>query len=174
AAIRYLDTKGIARPNTPWLSPEFNNPLFLKTTSEALHAKGLTEFPRGLNGISQTMALYLDALSWRTGIQTANSATISNSIKKCVVQVASMMAMNGCDFIEVEDAIAIADESFKGRTAPEGKTWLQVLIETSLFRRDPPPYSECYDPFNPPSELVRFSFQRFQDHLMATSLLSKV
>lgn len=174
AAIRYLDTKGIARPNTPWLSPEFNNPLFLKTTSEALHAKGLTEFPRGLNGISQTMALYLDALSWRTGIQTANSATISNSIKKCVVQVASMMAMNGCDFIEVEDAIAIADESFKGRTAPEGKTWLQVLIETSLFRRDPPPYSECFDPFNPPSELVRFSFQRFQDHLMATSLLSKV
>ncbi len=174
AAIQYLDTKGIARPNTPWLSPEFSNPLFLKTASEALHARGLTEFPRGLNGISQTMALYLDALSWRTGIETANSDTISASIKKCVGLVANKMAMSGCDFIEIDDAIAFADESFKGRTAPEGKTWLQVLIETSLFRRDPPPYSEHVDPFNPPSELVRFSFQRFQDHLMATNLLSKV
>lgn len=174
AAIRYLDTKGIARPNTPWLSPEFSNPLFLKTASEALHAKGLTEFPRGLNGISQTMALYLDALSWRTGIETANSDTLSASIKKCVGLVANKMAMSGCDFIEIEDAIAFADESFKGRTAPEGKTWLQVLIETSLFRRDPPPYSEHVDPLNPPPELVRFSFQRFQDHLMATYLLSKV
>ncbi|MEL4339396.1 hypothetical protein AAEH92_01590 [Shewanella xiamenensis] len=174
AAIRYLDTKGIARPNTPWLSPEFSNPLFLKTASEALHAKGLTEFPRGLNGISQTMALYLDALSWRTGIETANSDILSASIKKCVGLVAKKMAMSGCDFIEIGDAIAFADESFKGWTAPEGKTWLQVLIETSLFRRDPPPYSEHVDPFNPPPELVRFSFQRFQDHLMATYLLSKV
>ncbi|PMJ60315.1 hypothetical protein [Vibrio splendidus] len=174
AAIRYLDTKGIARPNTPWLSPEFSNPLFLKTASEALHAKGLTEFPRGLNGISQTMALYLDALSWRTGIETANSDTLSASIKKCVGLVANKMAMSGCDFIEFEDAIAFADESFKGRSAPEGKTWLQVLIETSLFRRDPTPYSEHVDPFNPPPELVRFSFQRFQDHLMATYLVSRV
>lgn len=174
AAIRYLDTKGIARPNTPWLSPEFSNPLFLKTASEALHAKGLTEFPRGLNGISQTMALYLDALSWRTGIETANSDTISTSIKKCVGLVANKMAMSGCDFIEIEDATIFANESFKGRTAPEGKTWLQVLIEISLFRRDPPPYSEHVDPFNPPPELIRFSFQRFQDHLMATCLLSKV
>ncbi len=174
AAIRYLDTKSIARPNTPWLSPEFSNPLFLKTVSEALHAKGLTEFPRGLNGISQTMALYLNALSWRTGIGTANSDTISASIKKCVDLFANKMARSGCDFIEIEDATVFADESFKGRTAPEGKTWLQVLIETSLFRIDPPPYSESVDPFNPPSKLVRFSFQRFQDHLMATHLLSKV
>ena len=30
AAIRYLDHKGIARPNTPWLSIEFSNPTLLK------------------------------------------------------------------------------------------------------------------------------------------------
>ena len=54
------------------------------------------------------------------------------------------------------------DVPFKDRTPPEGKTWLEVLIQTSLFRRDPPPYSEEIDPFNPPSELIRFAFQRFQ------------
>ena len=174
AAIRYLDSKGIARPNTPWLSPEFSNPLFLKSASEALHAKGLMEFPRGLNGISQIMALYLDALSWRTGIEAVGPDTISTSIKKCTALIAEQMAKDGCDFVEIDKAIEFAESSFKARTPPEGKTWLQVLIETSLFRRDPPPYSAEIDPFNPPSELIRFSFQRFQDHLMATSLVSKV
>ncbi|PTO62414.1 ATP-binding protein [Vibrio splendidus] len=174
AAIQYLDAKGIARPNTPWLSPEFSNPLFLKSTSEALRAKGLTEFPRGLNGISKIMSLYLDALSWRTGVETTSSDGILTSIIKCVGLVANKMATDGCDFIEIGEAITFAEESFRGRTPPEGKTWMQVLIETSLFRRDPPPYSEDVDPFNPPSELVRFSFQRFQDHLMATYLVSKV
>jgi hypothetical protein len=174
SAIKYLDSKGIARPNTPWLSPEFSNPLFLKSASEALHAKGLTEFPRGLTGISQIMALYLDALSWRTGLETINPEAISKSIKMCVRLVADKMANDGCDFVEIEEAIEFAESSFKARTPPEGKTWLQVLIETSLFRRDPPPYSKDLDPFNPPSELIRFSFQRFQDHLMATSLISKV
>lgn len=174
AAIKYLDAKGISRSNTPWLSPEFSNPLFLKTVSEALHAKGLTEFPRGLNGISQTMALYLNALSWRTGIETVNPDTISAPIKDSVVKIANNMAMSGCDFIEIQEARALVNESFQGWTAPEGKTWLQVLIETNLFRRDPPPYVEHVDPFTPPSELVRFSFQRFQDHFMARSLLSKV
>ena len=174
AAIQYLDAKGVARPNTPWLSPEFSNPLFLKTASEALLAKGCTEFPRGLHGISQIMALYLDALSWRTGIKNENPDNISTSIKKCVNLIADEMATNGNDFVEIGDAETIAEGSFKGRTPPDGKTWLQVLIETSVFRRDPPPYSNHSDPFDPPSELVRFSFQRFQDHLMAKSLVSKV
>lgn len=174
AAIQYLDAKGVARPNTPWLSPEFSNPLFLKTASEALLAKGLSEFPRGLNGISQIMALYLDALSSRTGINTGNAKAISISIKTCVNLIADKMATNGDDFVEIGDAEVIAAASFKDRTPPDGKNWLQVLIETSVFRRDIPPYTKDIDPFDPPSELVRFSFQRFQDHLMARSLVSKV
>ncbi|MEM5527340.1 hypothetical protein WN093_00795 [Gammaproteobacteria bacterium AS21] len=174
AANRYLDNKGIARPNTPWLSPEFSNPLFLKSTSEALHAKGIKEFPRGLKGISQIMALYLDALSWRTGIETESSNTILRSIKQCIKTIANKMATDSCDYVELEQAIALTGECFKGRTPPEGKTWLDVLIQVSLFRRDPPPYSKDLDPFDTPPELVRFTFQRFQDHLMATALVEKI
>lgn len=174
AAIRYLDSKGIARPNTPWLSPEFSNPLFLKSVSEALHAKGRTEFPKGLHGISEVMALYLDALSWRTEANSANPEEIATSIKKLVRLVAEKMASDGCDFVEVSDATILAEESFKARTPPPGKTWLQVMAEASLFRLDPPPYQDDVDPFDPPPELVRFAFQRFQDHLTAMSLCAKV
>lgn len=174
AAINYLDKKGIARPNTPWLSPEFYNPLFLKTTSEALKAKDLNEFPRGLSGISSIMALYLDALSLRTGYESLHSEDISRPIKQCVLGFSKHMAKNACDYVELPEATNIAATSFIGRVAPAGKTWLEVLINTSLFRKDPPPFSQNIDPFKPPSELIRFSFQKFQDHLMAKALVEEI
>lgn len=174
AAKRYLDIKGIARPNTPWLSPEFRNPLFLKTVSESLQAKGETEFPRGLQGISKIMALYLDALSERTGVNFTDRDAIINSIKECIQLVADNMASEGRDFIELKDATNFAEKCFEGRRPPQGKTWLQVLIEVNLFRRDIQLYHDGTDDLNPPPELVRFTFQRFQDYLMAKSLVAKI
>lgn len=174
AAIQYLDNKGIARPNTPWLSPEFSNPLFLKSASEAIKSKGGTEFPRGLHGISELMALYLDALCWRTGASSTDPTQVSSSVKKLVQRFAGKMASEGCDFIEFDHATEIANACFDGMQPPSGKSWLQVLIETSLFRRDPPLFSDNIDPLSPPPDLVRFAFQRFQDHLMARSLVSSV
>ncbi|MXZ50555.1 MAG: ATP-binding protein [Rhodobacteraceae bacterium] len=174
AAISYLDKSGIARPNTAWLAPEFSNPLFLKCTSEALASKGESEFPRGLQGISEMMALYFDSLSWRVETGSANAVNFSKSIKCAVNKVAEEMARKGNDFLEEAEAEDLIDNYFSGRTPPEGKSWLQVLCETSLFRLDPPPFHEEFDPLNPPPERVRFTFQRFQDHLMAKVLTKQV
>lgn len=174
AAIQYLDKKGISRPNTPWLSPEFSNPLFLKSTSEALAAKGATEFPRGLHGVSQLMALYLDSFSTRMGVPTATSDEISRSLKRLVGAISLKMAEDGQDFLTVDQADEIIASFIGNRSAPEGTTWLEVFIQTNLFRRDPPPYNEDDNPLLPPAELVRFSFQRFQDYLMADALVNKV
>lgn len=174
AAIKYLDAKGIARPNIPLLSPEFSNPLFLKSVSEALKANGESQFPRGLHGVSQVLAYYLDALSYRTELGVSNSDDISDAIKRCLGSFAGKMASTGCDFVEFKDAVALADESFTGRTPPVGKFWLNILIETNILRRDPPPYFKEYDPFDPPRDIVRIAFQRFQDHLVAKSLVSQL
>lgn len=174
AAIQYLDNKGISRPNTPWLSPEFGNPLFLKSTSEALVKKGATEFPRGLHGISQLMALYLDGLTVRTGVHVLRAEDLSAPLKDCVRNIADKMATDGNDFVEISTARKLVQEHFGNCQPPAGRSWLDVFIGSNLFRRDPPPYSEELDPLNPPSELIRFSFQRFQDFLMADTLVEKV
>ena len=174
AAIRYLDHKGIARPNTPWLAPEFSNPLFLKTASEALFAKGESEFSTGLNGISEIMALYLKALCWRVETATENAENISSSLKTAVQEVAREMAKRGLDFLDETDATVLIDKCFSSRHPPVGKTWLQVLSEASLFRFDAAPFPDDFDPMNPPAERVRFTFQRFQDHLMAIALAKQI
>ena len=174
AAIRYLDYKGIARPNTPWLAPEFSNPLLLKCVSEALSAKGESEFPKGLRGISKIMSLYLDALCWRVETASVNADSISDTIKRTAQKIASRMAKKGSDFLTETDATRCVNTCFLGRAQPEGKTWLQVLCEASLFRIDVPPFPKDHNPMIPPPRRVRFAFQRFQDHLMAVALTKKV
>ena len=174
AAIQYLDNKGISRPNTPWLSPEFTNPLFLKSASEALLDKGETEFPRGLQGVSELMAIYLDGLASRTGVRSVRAEDISPSLKKYAQSIAATMAADGRDYVELNVANDLAQDHFGNRQAPEGRSWLDVFVQANLFRCDPPPYSDHIDPLEPPSELIRFSYQRFQDYLMADVLVEKV
>lgn len=174
AAIQYLDSKGIVRPNTPWLLPELSNPLFLKSASEALQNKKLKEFPRGLYGISKIMDFYLDALSWSTNIASANPSMIAHPIKECVRLMAEKMASKGCDFVNLEEAKSIAKECFSDITPPQGKSWLDVLVESSLFRFDVPPYRDNIHSLNQPPPLVRFAFQKFQEHFMAISLVKKI
>jgi len=81
------------------------------------------------------------------------------------------MANLGQDFLTVDHANEIITRILRNRTAPAGKTWLEVFIQTNIFRRDPPLPSEYVDPLTPASELVRFSFQRFQDFLIADALV---
>ncbi|WP_168012076.1 ATP-binding protein [Halomonas salinarum] len=174
AAEKYLDSKGIARPNTPWLSPEFRNPLFLKSTSEALKAKGEVEFPKGLHGISQLMSFYLDSLSMRSGLMSIDHDLFATAIKKAVQSIAGKMVETGEDFVEFSVADQIVNKEFSQLSKPANTTWLVVLTRSSVLRRDPPPFSEESDPLNPLQDRIRFAFQRFQDHLMAQAIVNQL
>ena len=46
AALKYLGNQGISMPSIPFFSPEFSNPLFLKTTCYVIKNMGLNEFPK--------------------------------------------------------------------------------------------------------------------------------
>lgn len=174
AAVSYLDAKGISRPNTPWLSPEFRNPLFLKSTSEALQAKGEIEFPKGLHGISQLMAFYLDSLSLRTGVDGIDHDLLATAIKRTVKVIAAKMVESGEDFVDLETADQITAANFSQLPNPRKATWLSVLTRSSIMRRDPPPFETEGDPLNPDQDRIRFAFQRFQDHLMAQTVVDQL
>ncbi|WP_239423868.1 NACHT domain-containing protein [Snodgrassella communis] len=174
AAKKYLDSKGIARPNTVWLSPEFQNPLFLKSICDALATKGSVEFPKGLNGISQLMAFYLDSLSIRTGLQNVDFDCLASTIKRTVCLLAERMVDTRQDFLELAEANRIIDKAFAAFPKPVDMTWLNVLIRTSVLRRDPPPVSDNLNPLKSPEDCIRFSFQRFQDYLMAQAVVDRL
>ena len=174
AAVKYLDDNGISRPNTPWLSPEFSNPLYLKVVSESIKSSGGSELPRGKQGILKLIALYIESLYTRIDAIELNQVDISNAIKLMFRKTAKKMIDCGYDYVKIDEAENIANDCFKKIKPPLGKSWLQVLIDSSVFRRDPPPNIENSDPLDQQQDLIRFAFQKFQDDLMAEYIASKI
>ena len=92
AAEVYMDRRGILRPATPWLSPEFTNPLFLRTTCVALERDGRNHYPTGLRGVKETLSFYLEATGRHLGTAYDGSSELVGPLKQAVVSNAKVMA----------------------------------------------------------------------------------
>lgn len=76
AARVYMDRRGILRPATPWLNPEFSNPLFLRTACLAMEREGRTTFPRGMRGTSEVLGFLLESTGRHLGTDYDGSDTL--------------------------------------------------------------------------------------------------
>lgn len=174
AARVYMDKRGIVRPATPWLNPEFSNPLFLRTTCLALQAEGRTAFPRGMRGTSEVLNFYLTSTGRHLGTSYDGSDVLVGPLRSAVLALATSMAGAMRDSVPRGDAHRIVEQAFEGLAPPAGKTWLETLRFRGLLRYDPDPSTDPKDPLAVPVDVVRFSFQRFGDHLVARALLDGV
>lgn len=174
AARIYLGRRGISQPNTPWLTAEFVNPLFLRSACLAIEREGLKFFPKGLVGTKQVFSFYTRSIARNLGVGRDGHDELIIPTNQALAAIAAEMATHRRDFVPLIDAIRIIGEKFHAFATPPGITWLDVLQRSGLFRLDPNPEGWNADPFAVPDDIVRFSFQRLQDHLMASGLLARV
>lgn len=176
AARVYMDRKGIARPSSPWLAEEFRNPLFLRSVCVALQREGKHEFPRGLVGIKKILALYLGSVARHLVPAYDGSDDLVIPTRTALSSIARAMAANRRDYLSREAADAIARATFASFVPPDNQTWLEAMQRSGLFRFDPDPelVVRTEDSLPESIDVVRFSFQRFQDQLMAEALLEGV
>lgn len=172
AAVVYMDRRGITRPASPWLPPEFVNPLFLRTTCVALQRQGKTQFPLGLRGSREMLRFYLDAAATTLGTIYDGSAELVAPLTRGLLDIAGAMADGRVDYIERRAAACLLDAAFASYQTPNGMGWLDLLRLRGLLRYDPPPYDEEAeaDPLDVQEDVLRFAFQRIQDQLVAKSL----
>lgn len=174
AARMYLGKRAISQPNTPWLAAEFVNPLFLRSACIALERENQKWFPRGLTGTKQVFSFYLRSIARNLGAGRDGSDDLVKPTNQALSVIATEMAAKRRDYVQHSDAIRIVAEKFHAFPAPSGTTWFEILQRNGLFRMDPDPRSRDADPFDAPEDIVRFSFQRLQDYLMASGLLGEV
>ena len=174
AARIYMDRRGITRPSTPWLAPEFVNPLFLRSTCLALRRDVKSEFPRGLTGTKQIFAFYLKSVARNLGVGRDGSDDLIPAVTGTLRAISKEIASNRKDYISRGAATKIASERFQAFSTPQDQSWLDVLLRNGLLRTDPDPEGMIDDPLTIADDVVRFSFQRFQDHLIADAMLSEV
>ena len=170
AARVFLDRRGIARPSTPWLAPEFINPLFLRSVCIALARDKRSEFPTGLNGTRKILSYYLDSIGRNIEAIEGSHVPLSSVVKLSIVAIANEMMTRREDYLNLSDTGRLIDDQFQSLRPKSETSWLLVFLSNGLVRRDPNPFVDD-DPLKDTEDVVRFSFQRFQDFLMGEALV---
>lgn len=171
AARVYLDRRGIARPSTPWLSPEFVNPLFLRSVCLSLQRDKRSEFPSGLTGTKKILEYYLESIGRDITEKEGSTVSLVSKLDRTMLDIAGKMLERRKDFLDLDicsDAIVARFRNINPKTEPD---WLSVFLNNGLLRKDPNPSNG--DDFAD-DDVVRFSFQRFQDFLMAEQALQDI
>lgn len=166
AANKYLDQRGIVRMAAPNLIPEFYNPLFLKTCCDFLEKDGRKELPRGLTGVTEIFGFYSEAV-----VRSIEARLKLDRRRNIVTQALTNLAAAFDDgyrgYTDVGAAIEIVDKLLP----PDGtveKSLLSQLESEGVVAIEPVQNDD-----GQLIETVRFTFERYSDHRIATLLLDR-
>jgi hypothetical protein len=167
AAKAYLDRRGIARPSSPHLAREFENPLFLRTCCTYLDAENLKQLPKGLDGISTIFDFYLSAVARKVelDLRLVPQRNIPRRALNAFLQACSEQGDTGA--LTVESTFELLEGIHPSGALTE-KSLFSAFLGEGVLTQD----VEWHE--GSPQEIIRFTFERFSDHLRAKHLLDQV
>ena len=164
AAKVYLDKRGMVRPGAPNLVPEFENPLFLKTCCDSLEKEGKIEFPKGLRGVTSIFEFYNEA-----AIQSMDKRMKLDPnleiVPKAITGFAQLLVTAGKAYAPKHEAVTLFESVLASGGSLE-KSLLTQLESEGLLTVEPLRQDD-----GSLAEMVRFTFERFSDHAIASRLL---
>ena len=164
AARVYLDKRGIVRPGAPNLVPEFENPLLLKTCCDSLQKQGRTEFPKGLRGVTSIFKFYNEAVA-RSLNRRMKLDPHQEIVPKAITDFAQLLVDAGKGYAPKHETITLFESVLSSGGSRE-KSLLAQLESEGLLTVEPVRQDD-----GSLAEMVRFTFERFSDHAIASRLL---
>ncbi|MBR7745155.1 ATP-binding protein [Undibacterium baiyunense] len=167
AAKAYLDIRGIARPSSPNLAREFENPLFLRTCCAYLDAENLKQLPKGLEGITAIFNFYLSAVVKKVE-RELKLIPQQKIARKALYEFLDACATHG-DFGSLSfDAATELFERFLDSGGRMDQSLLSAFLSEGVLTQE----IERYEGTN--VELIRFTFERLSDNLRAERLIAQI
>lgn len=163
AAQRYLDARGIVRMAAPNFSPEFENPLFLRTCCDALERRGEKELPRGLAGVSGVFDFYFGAVAEAITARMGLFPRL-RIVETALERLTEAMVEARSGYLPMAEAHALLEELHSSQNQTEQSLFFQLENEGVLTVEPVIDGSKMV-------ELVRFTFERLSDHRIAQALL---
>jgi hypothetical protein len=164
AARTFFDWFGIKRPSVPLLNPEFQNPLFLKLFCKGIKDAGLTEMPKGVQGVTQMFDFLLDAVNRKlSGPDQLDFDPTKRLVHDALQSVAERLAVAGTHFLSREDTAEAVNALLPNRTY-NNSLFARMLSEGLLTE-------ERVYTVDGIREGVRFAYERLQDNQIASYLL---
>ncbi|MFP9192765.1 NACHT domain-containing protein [Natrialbaceae archaeon A-CW1-1] len=164
AVRKFFDEHRIEHSSIPILQREFRVPLFLKLFCENLESQGQSRVSHGPEGLSEIFDGYIDGVNERLRWQLDYDPR-SNLVRQSMEALAREMAEQGegTKWLPKEEAKDIVDDFLPGKSYSES-LYGNILSEGVI--------SEVVNPVGDElSESVRFSYDKFSDHMLAQQYL---
>ena len=164
AARTYFEHHGIEFQSAPILTPEYMNPLYLKTMCRGLQQSGETRMPRGAGGITAAFDLHTKAVNARLAGRLDYDGG-ADLVRAALEAVATRFWETGDHWLERESAAEVVDGFLPGREysrslfrglADEG------ILSVNLIRESD----------GSTKEVVYPSYERFGDIVVADHVIS--
>ena len=168
AAVKYFDHFGI-EPSTPVLLPEFYNPLFLKLFCQSLSNAGITRVPSGLRGITAIFNFFISSIDKKLSRPECLDYDVrTNVISKAVKQLTKDMAKRKIDRLPLDEAKTMVNkllprEGHQHSLFYHLETEGVLTVVPNYWKREKDEWVET----------VRFTYQRFSEHLITQRLLEQ-
>ncbi len=164
ATHTFFEYYGLEFPSTPILQPEFSNPLFLKTLCAGLQGSGKQGIPRGFHGITAVFHLYFRAvnnvLAHSLGFNPSDQL-----VREALDKLAHQLIAADTRWLNRKKAENIVNQLLPGRDFE--RSLYRGLIVEGVLTQEMSSREEETD-----SEIVRITYDRFTDHIIADALLS--
>ncbi len=164
----FYDYYNIEQPTTPFLNPEFQNPLFLKLFCEGLNKSGLNRIPDGMQGITKIMNFFTKSINKRlSSPKEFNYHESINIVSKVINILVEYKIENDLNYIPFEEASTLivdlqAEYNIQGNFI--GSLISEGILSEDLFWKENDEYESG----------IYITYERFDDHIAATYLLNNV
>jgi len=157
----------IEYPSTPLLHPEFSNPLFLKLFCLGLSKAGFNKIPKGFTGISQIINFFINSINANLASpKRLDFPNEINLVKKTIEIFIEQSIQKDQNFLDYEEAYTLFETELK-KISNKSKL-LENLISEGIFNKN-----VHYLSAGNSKEVIYLSYQRFEDHLIASLLLNR-
>ena len=168
AAREFFDFYKLQMPAIPLLTPELQNPLFLRCLCQGLNNRNLLTIPTGIQGITSVFDFFLDSVDEKLAKpEFLDYDPESRLVRQAIRQLASRMSQSTGYTIPRTEAIAICDKIYP-HEGFKNSLFRHLLSEGVLFETN-----SYHDTGSHQGKIVTFSYQRLADHLIMRELISE-
>lgn len=160
----YLAMRGIVMTGAPNLVPEMFNPLFLKTLCDTLEREGQREIPRGLRGVTSLFKFYTNAIVSQLERRMRLDMRLRQLLQS-IEAFASRLAATGRSYMPYAEAHELLEAFVRSDGDVERSLLTQFESEGILS------VESFADQEGALEHEVRFTFERYGDHVVAKGLL---
>ena len=167
AAKAYLDRRGIARPSSPNLAQEFENPLFLRTCCAYLDAETLKQLPKGLEGVTAIFNFYLSAVANKVekGLRLIPQQKIAHRALDGFLDACATFGDFGSLTLDAANELF---ERFHNSGGRLDRSLLSAFLSEGVLTQEVERHEGGI------VETIRFTFERLSDHLRARRLIAQI